>query len=118
MQATESPCQFCQHSFDQDLLGIYGCPNCEGEGLDEPGIAQRIMSSISYTAHELVADIMHAIPWILIGCLIMVGLTVTLVEILGHCLIVAALLTIAVIALSLAIPSRKRYAVNKHTKKS
>ena len=25
-------CEFCGHSFDKELLGRYGCPNCEGEG--------------------------------------------------------------------------------------
>lgn len=25
-------CQFCGFGFDHDLLGKYGCPNCEGEG--------------------------------------------------------------------------------------
>lgn len=29
-----SECEFCGYVFDVDLLGIYGCPNCEGEGLD------------------------------------------------------------------------------------
>lgn len=28
------PCRFCGYEFDHDLLGIYGCPNCEGEGID------------------------------------------------------------------------------------
>jgi site-specific DNA-cytosine methylase len=32
----ETPCAFCGHPFDQETLGRYGCPNCEGEGLDEP----------------------------------------------------------------------------------
>ena len=27
-------CPKCPHEFDQSLLGIYGCPNCHGEGLD------------------------------------------------------------------------------------
>jgi hypothetical protein len=26
-------CQFCGHNFDGELLGAYGCPNCEGEPL-------------------------------------------------------------------------------------
>lgn len=26
------PCEFCGYLFDQELLGKYGCPNCEGEG--------------------------------------------------------------------------------------
>lgn len=25
-----TPCPFCGYPFDQDLLGRYGCPNCEG----------------------------------------------------------------------------------------
>lgn len=25
------PCSFCGYEFDQDYLGIYGCPNCEGD---------------------------------------------------------------------------------------
>lgn len=28
------PCPFCGFEFDQDLLGAYGCPNFEGEGLE------------------------------------------------------------------------------------
>jgi predicted Zn-ribbon and HTH transcriptional regulator len=24
------PCEFCGYAFDQDKLGRYGCPNCEG----------------------------------------------------------------------------------------
>lgn len=27
-------CQFCGYEFDVEKLGIYGCPNCEGEGLE------------------------------------------------------------------------------------
>lgn len=34
-QPIEAPCTFCGHAFDHDLLGLYGCPNCHGEGLDE-----------------------------------------------------------------------------------
>lgn len=30
----EQPCEFCGYPFDVDKLGRYGCPNCEGEGLD------------------------------------------------------------------------------------
>ena len=30
-----SECEFCGYEFDVELLGIYGCPNCEGEGLDD-----------------------------------------------------------------------------------
>lgn len=26
-------CEFCGYEFDHDLLGKYGCPNCEGSGL-------------------------------------------------------------------------------------
>lgn len=26
-------CEFCGHEFPEEL-GRYGCPNCEGEGLD------------------------------------------------------------------------------------
>ncbi|MDD3884540.1 MAG: DNA cytosine methyltransferase [Gallionella sp.] len=29
-------CNFCGYEFDIDLLGIHGCPNCEGEGLSAP----------------------------------------------------------------------------------
>ena len=29
-----TPCEFCGYPFDVDKLGHYGCPNCEGEGLD------------------------------------------------------------------------------------
>ena len=28
-------CRFCGYGFDQDALGKYGCPNCEGEGLED-----------------------------------------------------------------------------------
>lgn len=28
------PCEFYSYAFDADLLGRHGCPNCEGEGLD------------------------------------------------------------------------------------
>ena len=28
-------CQFCGYEFD-DACGKYGCPNCNGEGLDSP----------------------------------------------------------------------------------
>lgn len=28
------PCQFCTFVFDVDKLGKYGCPNCNGEGLE------------------------------------------------------------------------------------
>jgi site-specific DNA-cytosine methylase len=31
---SEKPCDFCGYEFDSELLGIYGCPNCLGEGLD------------------------------------------------------------------------------------
>ncbi len=31
------PCQFCGYEFDHELLGKYGCPNCEGEGCGELG---------------------------------------------------------------------------------
>ena len=31
----KTPCHFCGHPFDQELLGRYGCCNCHGEGLDE-----------------------------------------------------------------------------------
>lgn len=24
------PCEYCGYPFDQELLGRYGCPNCEG----------------------------------------------------------------------------------------
>jgi len=34
-RADLSECPFCDHWFDQALLGRYGCPNCEGEGLDD-----------------------------------------------------------------------------------
>jgi DNA (cytosine-5)-methyltransferase 1 len=27
-------CEFCGYEFDVDRLGRYGCPNCEGDGLD------------------------------------------------------------------------------------
>jgi hypothetical protein len=27
------PCHFCGFRFDMELLGRYGCPNCEGAGL-------------------------------------------------------------------------------------
>jgi len=30
----KTPCHSCGHSFDQDWLGRYGCPNCHGEGLE------------------------------------------------------------------------------------
>jgi hypothetical protein len=26
------PCVYCGHPFDHDSLGMYGCPNCHGEG--------------------------------------------------------------------------------------
>ena len=29
----DEPCAFCGYGFDHELLGKYGCPNCEGEGL-------------------------------------------------------------------------------------
>ena len=30
-------CEFCGHVF-QAKLGRYGCPNCEGQGLEEPAL--------------------------------------------------------------------------------
>lgn len=30
------PCAKCGYEFDLDKLGKYGCPNCEGHGLDRP----------------------------------------------------------------------------------
>lgn len=36
---TNAPCSFCGYPFDQSLLGAYGCPNCEGEGLGVPAVA-------------------------------------------------------------------------------
>jgi DNA (cytosine-5)-methyltransferase 1 len=52
----EAPCAFCGHPFDQEALGRYGCPNCEGEGLGEP-IAfhptQDPISSTDGTTHGL-----------------------------------------------------------------
>lgn len=27
-------CEFCDHHFPEEL-GRYGCPNCEGEGLED-----------------------------------------------------------------------------------
>jgi len=32
------PCSFCGYKFDHELLGRYGCPNCEGEGLQKEAI--------------------------------------------------------------------------------
>ena len=29
-------CPFCEHEYP-DECGYYGCPNCEGEGLEETG---------------------------------------------------------------------------------
>lgn len=29
----DEPCEFCGFEFDQDKLGKYGCPNCEGDDL-------------------------------------------------------------------------------------
>lgn len=34
-QVTEQPCGMCGLPFDQDSLGMYGCPNCHGEGLEK-----------------------------------------------------------------------------------
>jgi hypothetical protein len=31
-----TPCWFCSYCFDQDRLGKYGCPNCEGSEINEP----------------------------------------------------------------------------------
>jgi hypothetical protein len=31
----DEPCHFCGYPFDQDRLGLYGCANCHGEGLDD-----------------------------------------------------------------------------------
>jgi len=31
-------CQFCGYVFDE-TLGKYGCPNCEGEGIKQPGLS-------------------------------------------------------------------------------
>ena len=30
-----TPCHFCGYLFDQEGLGLYGCCNCYGEGLDD-----------------------------------------------------------------------------------
>lgn len=35
LRERETPCEFCFYHFDQYELGSYGCPNCEGEGLDD-----------------------------------------------------------------------------------
>lgn len=35
--ATVKPCQFCGFPFDQEAAGVYGCPNCEGAGIDGVG---------------------------------------------------------------------------------
>ena len=44
--ATVRACAFCGYEFDHELLGKYGCPNCEGSGLADterertgPGVA-------------------------------------------------------------------------------
>jgi len=29
-----TPCRFCSYPFDQEALGLYGCCNCHGEGLE------------------------------------------------------------------------------------
>lgn len=34
-QESGAPCEFCSFTFDQERLGRYGCPNCNGEGLEE-----------------------------------------------------------------------------------
>jgi DNA (cytosine-5)-methyltransferase 1 len=31
----DEPCSFCGYPFDQESLGRYGCPNCEGEGFSD-----------------------------------------------------------------------------------
>lgn len=36
-----TPCQFCGYEFDQETLGIYGCANCYGDGLDGDLAEQR-----------------------------------------------------------------------------
>jgi Zn finger protein HypA/HybF involved in hydrogenase expression len=28
-------CPFCGFPFDLENLGVYGCPNCHGEGLED-----------------------------------------------------------------------------------
>ncbi len=30
----EQPCDFCGMLYNRELLGMYGCPDCYGEGLD------------------------------------------------------------------------------------
>jgi len=30
----EQPCDFCGMLYNRELLGVYGCPDCYGEGLD------------------------------------------------------------------------------------
>ena len=34
------PCEFCGYIFDVHLLGRYGCPNCEGQGLDDDDLQE------------------------------------------------------------------------------
>jgi DNA (cytosine-5)-methyltransferase 1 len=45
-------CMFCGYVFDRGLLGKYGCPNCEGEGLDSDSCGDRLQDSIETWAAE------------------------------------------------------------------
>jgi len=38
-----TPCQFCGYPFDQEAAGAYGCPNCEGAGID--GVDTKVLPS-------------------------------------------------------------------------
>lgn len=44
-----APCEFCGYPFDESALGRYGCPNCEGGGLDVQCVTGQV-------THTLKAD--------------------------------------------------------------
>jgi len=51
----KTPCHFCGHPFDQELLGRYGCCNCHGEGLDEkPNKKEQTKMKIDKRGEEVV----------------------------------------------------------------
>lgn len=117
--AIETPCPLCRYPFDQDLLGVHGCPNCEGEGLHVHSATRRAADSIRYIVRELFADLRHAFPYLLVVILVSTAFTAIITRLLSDSSLARILCVVASMVLAMAIPSRAsrdRRAVKKHTK--